>query len=147
MEVFSSEIEIREAADGGRLIGVLLQEGRAASVRAEIFAPLAAVWGQDGVAIRTSHGGREVTRAIPVRSPTGEIRTSAIATPEIRAAYAAGRRFLSIEMQALAETRTRANIREIQKACIGAAALVQSPEYTQARAEIRQRASRRRPWL
>ena len=141
------EVEIREAADGPRLTGTILQEGRAASVRPEVFAPFALVWGTDGISIRTEHRGAEVARAIPVRSPTGEIRISAIATPEIRAAFASGKRFLSAEFQALAETRTVGNIREIQRAFIGAAAMVRSPEYNQARAEVRERASRRRPWL
>ena len=145
--VISAEIEIREAADGGRLIGCLLQEGRAASERSEVFAPGALVWGADGIAIRTEHRGAEVARAIPTRGPDGSIRISAIATPEIRAAYASGKRFLSIEMQALSEIRTAGGIRELQRAYIGAASLVRTPEYTQARAEIRQRASRRRPWL
>ena len=109
------EIEIREADDGDRLVGVILQEGRAASVRPEVFAPGALVWGEDGIAIRVAHRGAEVTRAIPVRSPTGEIRISALATPEIRAAFASGKRFLSAEFQPLAEIRTVGNIREIQR--------------------------------
>ena len=138
------EIEIREADGVERLVGTILQEGRAASERLEIFAPGALVWGETGIAIRTEHRGAEVARAIPVRSTNGEIRISAIATPEIRAAFAAGKRWLSAEFQALAETRTVGNIREIQRAFIGAAALVRSPEYVQARAEVRERARRRR---
>ena len=143
------EIEIREVHGGERLVGTILQEGRAASVRSEVFAPGALVWGENGIAIRTEHRGAEVARAIPVRSSTGEIRISALATPEIRAAFASGKRFLSTEFQALAEIRTVGNIREIQRAFVGAAAMVRDPEYTMARAEVRERerASRRRPWL
>ena len=140
------EVEIRESADGQRLRGTLLQEGRAASVRAEVFAPGALVWGADGVAILTEHRGREVARAVPVRGSDGSITISALATPEIRAAFAAGKRYLSAEFQALAETRTAGGIRELQRAYVGAAALVRSPEYVQARAELRAKA-RRRPWL
>ena len=139
-------VEIRETDEGERLTGVLLQEGRAASVRPEVFAPGALVWGADGIAIRTEHRGAEVARALPVRGPDGSIRISAIATPEIRAAFAGGKRYLSAEFQSLAEIRTRANVREIQRAFVGGAALVREPEYTQARAEVRERA-RRRPWL
>ena len=145
-DTIHAEIEIREAQGGERLVGTILQEGRAASVRPEVFAPGALVWSDTGISIRTEHRGAEVARAIPVRGPTGEIRISAIATPEIRAAFAGGKRWLSAEFQALAETRTVGNIREIQRAFIGAAALVRSPEYVQARAEVRSRA-RRRPWL
>ena len=143
----SVEVEIREADGGERLVGVVLQEGRAASVRPEVFAPGALVWGADGIAIRTEHRGAEVARAMPTRGADGEIRISAIATPEIRAASASGKRYLSAEFQSLAEIRTAANVREIQRAYISGGALVCSPEYTQARAEVRQRASRRRPWL
>ena len=141
------EIEIREADGGERLVGVVLQEGRAASVRPEVFAPGALVWGADGIAIRTEHRGAEVARAIPTRGPDGSITISAIATPEIRAAYASGKRYFSAEFQSLAEIRTAANVREIQRAYISGGALVRDPEYTQARAEVRERASRRRPWL
>ena len=147
MDTFIAAVEIRESDGGGqRLVGTILQEGRAASVRPEVFAPGSLVWAADGIAIRTEHRGAEVARAVPVRSPTGEIRISAIATPEIRAAYASGKRFLSAEFQPLAEIRTVGNIREIQRAFVGAAALVRSPEYVQARAEVRERAARRRPW-
>ena len=141
------EIEMREAADGERLEGVIIQEGRAASVRPEVFAPGAMVWASDGIAIRVAHRGAEVARAIPTRGADGEIRISAIATPEIRAAYASGKRYLSAEFQSLAEIRTAANVREIQRAYISGGALVRSPEYTQARAEVRERSARRRPWL
>ena len=141
------EIEISEADGVERLVGTILQEGRAASVRPEVFAPGALVWSENGISILIEHRGAEVARAIPVRSTNGEIRISAIATPEIRAAFASGKRFLSAEFQALAETRNLSNVREIQRAFIGAAALVRSPEYVQARAEVRERAARhRRPW-
>ena len=141
------EVEIRAADGGERLVGVILQEGRAASVRPEVFTPGSLVWGTDGIAIRVEHRGAEVARAMPVRGPTGEIRISAIATPEIRAAFASGKRFLSAEFQALAETRTVGGVREIQRAFVSGGAMVRSPEYVQARAEVRERASRRRPWL
>ena len=143
----SVEVEIREADGGARLVGTILQEGRAASVRAELFTPGAMVWADTGISIRTAHRGAEAGRAIPVRSPTGEIQISAIATPEIRAAFASGKRYLSAEFQSLAEIRSRSGVREIQKAYLSAGALVRDPEYVQARAEVRQRASRRRPWL
>ena len=126
---------------------MIVQEGRAASVRNEIFAPGALVWGADGIALRVEHRGREVARAIPTRAPNGEIRISALATPEIRAAFAGGKKFLSAEFQSLSEIRTAGGIRELRRAYISGGALVRTPEYTQAGAEIRQRASRRRPWL
>ena len=137
-------MELREA--GERFSGVVLQEGRAGSSRAELFTPGSLIWGDSGIAIRTEHRGREVARAIPSRHPGGEIRISAKATPEIREAFNAGRRFLSVEFQALAETRTAARVREITRAYVEAAAMTDFPEYIQARAELRQR-DRRRVWM
>ena len=49
------------------LHGILIQEGRAASVRAEVFAPGSLVWASDGVAIRATHLCAEDSRAIPTR--------------------------------------------------------------------------------
>ena len=52
----SFEIEIREAAEGGELHGVMLVEGRAATGgRAEVFAPLSVQWPSEGVEIAPSH--------------------------------------------------------------------------------------------
>ena len=59
MEKLHCPVEIREAKDGPMLHGVLIQEGRAASVRAEVFAPLSLVWASDGIAIRAKHLGAE----------------------------------------------------------------------------------------
>ena len=144
-ETLHCSVEVREAATGPMLHGVLIQEGRAASVRAEVFVPLSVVWASDGVAIRAEHRGVEVTRAVPTREANGEIRIAAHASAAIVAAYTAGRRFLSIEFHAVQETRSAAGVREIQQAFVPGAALVSDPEYKQARAEVR--ASRRRVWL
>ena len=80
-ETLHCQVEVRESASGPQLVGILIQEGRAASVRAEVFAPLSLVWASEGVAIRAEHRGVEVTRAIPTREASGEIR---IATPAPR---------------------------------------------------------------
>ena len=96
------------------LHGVLIQEGRAASARAEVFAPGSLVWGSEGVAIRAAHLAGEDSRAIPTREKNGEIRIAAPASPALVAAYNEGRKFLSIEFHALQETRSKAGVREIQ---------------------------------
>ena len=67
MEKLHCPVEIREADNGPMLHGVLIQEGRAASVRAEVFAPLSLVWASDGISIRAKHLGAEDSRAIPTR--------------------------------------------------------------------------------
>ena len=145
MEKLHCPVEIRESATGPQIVGCLIQEGRVASVRAEVFAPLSLVWASDGIALRAKHLGVEDSRAIPTREANGEIRIEASASTPLVAAYNEGRRFLSIEFHALQETRSTSGVREIQKAFLPGAALVESPEYKQAGAEIRSK--RRRVWL
>ena len=146
METLNCSVEVRESATGPMLHGVLIQEGRAASTRAEIFAPLSLVWASDGISIRAKHLGVEDARAVPTRQVNGEIRIAAPASAAIVAAYNEGRRFLSIEFHALKETRSKSGVREIQQAFLPGAALVADPEYMQATAEIRAR-NRRKVWL
>ena len=123
---------------------MLIQEGRAASVRAEVFAPLSLVWASEGVAIRAEHLGAEDSRAVPTREANGEIRITAPASPALVTAYNEGRKFLSIEFHSLKETRSAAGVREIQSAFLPGVAMVRSPEYSQASAEVRSK--RRRFW-
>lgn len=111
-----------------------------------MFTPGSLVWPSDGIAILTEHHGRPETRAVPERAPNGEIRIAARATPAVFAAVNAGRRFMSVEFNALEETRTAGGVREIQRAMVSAAALTDSPEYQQARAELRDR-DEVRVWL
>ena len=120
--LFPVEIRSAGADDGPHLTGVLLQEGRAASVRAEVFAPLSVVWGEDGVAVLTEHRGAEVGRAIPSRHPNGEIRIRMPATPAVQSAFTS-KKFLSIEFVSLSETRMASGIREIARAYVSAAAM------------------------
>ena len=127
------------------LHGVLIQEGRAASARAEIFAPGSLQWSAEGIAIRSKHLAGEDSRAIPTREANGEIRIAAPASAALVAAYNEGRKFLSIEFHSLKETRSAAGVREIQSAFLPGAALVSDPEYLQSGAEIRSR--QRRVWL
>ena len=145
MEKLHCPVEIREADNGPVLHGVLIQEGRAASVRAEVFAPLSLVWASDGISIRAKHLGAEDSRAIPTRETNGEIRIAAPASAAIVAAFNEGRKFLSIEFHAVQETRSKSGVREIQKAYLPGAAMVSDPEYKMATAEIR--STQRKVWL
>lgn len=148
----SVQVEIREA--DGMLVATLLQEGRAASERSELFAPGALTWPATGIGILGEHRGRELAKAFPVRDSEGRITIRTRATREIREAVASGRRFASIEFVALEERKTGAGIREITRAYMDRAALVANPEYTQTSAEIRERRKgaqaalrRQLPWL
>ena len=138
-------IELREADDGPKLRGTILQEGRAAQGgRAELFAPGSVVWASDGISLLGEHRGAELARAVPTRDADGSLRIETRATPEILAAYKT-RRYFSVEFHALREVRTAGGVREIQRALVDAAALVTSPEYPNVKAEVR--AKRRRVWL
>ena len=133
------QVEIREAADGPHLHGVLIQEGRAARRRREVFAPGAVEWPSNGVGILTRHHGAPEARAIPERQPDGRITLRARATDAIRDAVESGRRFMSVEFHALRERRTEGGIREILRALVPDVALVPDPEYGQTAAEVRRR--------
>ena len=145
LETLNCPVEVRESETGPLLHGCLIQEGRAAVVRPEVFAPGSLVWASDGIAIRAKHLGVEDSRAIPTREPNGEIRIAAPASPALVAAFNEGRRFLSIEFHALQESKSASGVREIQQAFLPGAALVAEPEYKQAKAEVR--STRRRFWL
>lgn len=138
-------VEIREAASGRQLHAVILQEGRAASERRELFAPGAVLWPSDGIGIQLQHYGPHVAKAFPVRDSEGRISVRVQATRELRDAVEAGRKFMSVEFYALAERQTKGGIREITRALVESAALVTEPEYTQTEAEIRARAAERGP--
>ena len=144
-ESLCAPVELREAEDGPTLHGVLIQEGRVASERAEVFAPGSLVWSATGIALRAEHLGEEDSRAIPVRESDGKITIAAPASPALVAAFNEGRKFLSIEFHSLQENKNAAGVREILEAYLPGAALVQSPEFAQATAEIRAR--RQRVWL
>ena len=149
-ESLCAPVELREAEGkpvlyGCLIQGCLIQEGRVGSERAEVFAPGSIQWSADGIALRAEHLGAEDSRAIPTREANGEIRIAAPASAALVAAYNEGKKFLSIEFHSLSETRSAAGVREIQQAFLPGAALVSSPEYSQAVAEIRAR--RQRVWL
>ena len=144
-ETLHCSVEVRESETGPMLTGVVIQEGRVASERPEVFAPRSLVWAEDGIALRTKHRGVEDSRAIPTREANGEIRIETRASEAIVAAFNEGRRYLSIEFHSLQESRSKAGVREIQRAFLPGAALVSSPEYSQATAEVRSKS--RRVWL
>lgn len=139
--------EIRES--GGSLHGVIVTEGRAASGgRREVFAPGSVTWPAEGVAILAEHYGATEARAFPHRMEGGEIRIRAKATDAIKAAIGAGKKYMSVEFKAIEERTTAGGVREILRAYVPAAALVDDPEYDSTAAEIRNRQGRiRRPWL
>lgn len=120
------------------LRGIAIQEGRAAAGgRAEVFAPGSITWPVDGMGILTRHRTRPVARAIPRREDLGRIVVETPATPAIREAVEAGRRYMSVEFHSLEERTTRGGVREINRAYAVDVALVSDPEYSQTSAEVR----------
>ena len=103
-----------------------------------MFAPGSVQWAVDGIDLLPKHLAAVEVKAIPKRQADGRISIRAAATDALKKAYAEGRRYLSVEFHSLREVRTRGGIREIQKAMVIAAAMVNKPEYNMARAEIRQ---------
>ena len=143
-----TNVEIRESSKGvKRVYGVLVQEGRAArGGRAEVFAPQSIMWPDGGIRLLGEHRGASVGSAHPARHPNGEIRISTPATRGMIEAIEAGKTGLSVEFQALKETRTAGGVREIERALVDAAAFVRRPEYEQGRAEIRSKSRRNILW-
>ena len=140
-------VELRETDGGPVLHGVLLTEGRAASGRRlELFAPGAAVWPAEGVEIRTVHLGPTEAVAVPVRHGA-EIRVAVPATPALVSAVRAGRNQMSVEFFPLMETRTASGVREVEHALITGATVTDRAEYTQTRAELRDRRRKVALWL
>ena len=143
METLTCSVEVRESETGPMLHGVVLQEGRAAQGgRAELFSPFSVIWPADGIKLLGEHRGSALAHAVPVRDANGSIRIETPATPAIREAYET-RKFFSVEFHAITESRTKGGVREITRALVDAAAMVSSPEYKQATAEIRGRNIRR----
>ncbi len=145
----TAAVEVRAAEDGTppQLVGVMVSEGRAASGgRRELFTPGSVEWPAEGVGILLAHRTAPETRAAAERQPDGRITLTAEATPAIREAVEAGRRFMSVEFHALEERTTRGGVREILRAFVPDAALTDVPEYDTTRAELRARV-RRRVWL
>lgn len=148
-----AKVEIRAAQDRtspGRIVGTLIQMGRVADDRAEVFAPGSIEWPHNGVQLLAEHRGRSVMRFQPVLSGS-ELRIDAPLPDtalgrEVATEIRSGRRSdLSIEFHATDEAQV-AGVREIRAALVAAAATVPTGSYAQAHAEVREKKPRRR-WL
>ena len=145
-------IELRAAADSpGRITGVIVETGRVAADRREVFTPGSVQWPSNGIRLLAEHRGRLVMRVQPIvegaairlDSPLPDTALGREVAGEIRSGRKAG---LSVEFVATNEA-TVAGVREVRAALVDAAAVVASPAYDQARVEVRHRTGRRRWWL
>ena len=146
-------VELRaddERRGPGRLTGTLLTYGEPRGDGRERFAPGALVWPADGIVLRRQHSPfAPIARVMP------EVRGDRVVLDAVLPDTAAGRdaateirsgllRGLSVEFKALAE-RYVSGVREIQRAALSGAGLVDSPAFKGSTVEVRGR--RRRVWL
>ena len=155
MNSFTVPIECRadESHEGpGRIVGTILETGRVAADRQEVFVPGSPIFPSTGVTLYRGHRGVAVMRFDPVISGS-EIRIDARLPDtelgrQVAVEVRSGERSaLSVEFVSLDEGRVM-GVRELRSTLIKGAALVPAGAYSQARAEIRERASRRhrRSW-
>ena len=144
-------IEIRAAVDSpGRIVGTIIETGRVAGDRRELFVPGAVKWPAGGVRLLAEHRGREVMTFTPKVEGAkiqidDKLPDSAIGR-EVAAEIRAGRkRGLSVEFYASDEGQVQ-GVREVRSALIDCVAIVKSPAYVQAVAEVRNKRARR-VWL
>ena len=141
------ECEIRMAEDEtraspGRLQGVLLKYGAKASDRNETFLPGSLSWPPEGILLREMHRrDSPIARVLPFEQDD-EIRIDAQlpntqrgrdCVENIRQHVYGG---LSVEFGAIEQRRVGSR-REIVKAVLGGAGLVDVPSYTESTVEVR----------
>ena len=127
----------------GRLRGVLLTYGEPRADRREVFRAGSLEWPADGIVLRRQHSRFEpVTRVVP--EVRGDRVVLDVALPDTRAGRDAAAevrgglfRGLSVEFKAREEGRTAGGLREIRRALLVGAGLVDSPAYRGSRVEVR----------
>ena len=154
---FRCAVECRadESRQGpGRIVGTLIEAGRVAGDRPEVFAPGSIRWPREGIRLLAEHRGAQVLAFQPVEDGAA-LRVDELLpdTPLGRAAADGirdgSRSALSVEFHATEEAQV-SGVREVRSAFVDAAALVPSGAYEQARAELRGRTQPgrgRRVWL
>ena len=152
------EFEVRFEADPtnaspGRLTGVLMHYGQTARDRPERFAQDAFHWRQEGIVINEQHNRQSpIVRAVPFLigselkidvplPPTQRGRDAAIGLQGENPLYTG----LSVEFKAEQQGYVE-GVREIRRALLGAAALVDAGSYLGSTVEVRAEANAFRPW-
>ena len=129
-------------ATPGRLVGTLLTYEKRASDRRELFRRGAIHWPETGLVVNDMHDRRApLLRAVPfldgdalkIDAPFPDTQRARDAATNLREGILTG---LSVEFYAEKETR-RAGIREIVRAYVPRAGLVDTPSYADSLAEVR----------
>ena len=136
----------------GRIVGTLIEQGRVAGDRPEVFVAGAIKWPHNGMRLLREHHGAQIMRFAPVEDGAtlridAQLPDTALgrkAAAEIRSGERAD---LSIEFHAMEEEQV-SGVREVRSAIVDAVALAPtgSGVYEQARAEVRSK-PRRHVWL
>ena len=146
METLDFEVRFETDATNqspGRLTGILLRYEQRAKDRAELFAAGSLHWPDGGIIINQQHDrARPIVRALPferdgavmIDVPLPNTTAGRDAAENVRQGVLSG---LSVEFRAEQEGK-RGPLREIKKALLGAAALVDSGAYKESTVEIRQ---------
>ena len=144
-------LELRAAENSpGRIVGTIIEQGRVAGDRPEVFSPGAIEWPANGIRLLAEHRGRQVMRVTP-KADGAAIRIDAPLPDnelgrEVASDIRDGRkRGLSVEFHAVREAVVQ-GVREIRAAIVDAAAVVREGAYDQATVEVRAK-KRRRLWL
>ena len=152
---FRVEVRADDRNSPGRLQGVLMRYGERAADRPEVFRDGSLEWEADGIVINRQHSrAMPVMRAVPkiegsevrIDAPIPDTMAGRDLASEVRAGLFHG---LSVEFEALDEGFA-GELREIRKARLLAAAVVDEPSYPAARVEVRERSeleSRADLWL
>ena len=134
--------EDETAKSPGRLVGTLLTYETRASDRRELFRRGAIHWPETGLVVNDMHDRRApLLRAVPfldgdalkIDAPFPDTQRARDAATNLREGILTG---LSVEFYAEKETR-RAGIREIVRAYVPRAGLVDTPSYADSLAEVR----------
>ena len=134
----------------GRIVGTIIEEGRVASDRSEVFTSGSVKFPHAGIQLLRGHGGDEVLTFIP-KHEGAQIRIdeqlpdTALGRRVATEVRSGARSSLSVEFHSLEEGEV-SNVREVRSALVEAVALVEAGSYLQSRAEVRQRKRRRHRW-
>ena len=155
MDEIRCELECREdeaRESPGRIFGTLLQYGRRAQDRAELFEAGSLEWPESGIILNRQHSrAAPIMRLIPkvlgdtvvIDAALPDTAAGRDTATEIRQGLFSG---LSIEFRAIKQ-RFEGNLRRISQAALSAAAIVDSPSYPGSVVEVRHGEKRRLVWL
>ena len=146
-DLFQCEVRFQEdesRQSPGRLVGTLIRYGVKSSDRAEMFMPESLYWPKEGILIDEQHNrAAPILRATPflegqelkVDAPVPDTQRGRDAITNVRAGVLTG---LSVTFHSEKETRSK-GIREIRRAFLPRAGLVDVGSYKEATVEIRRK--------